>query len=50
MERCVGEGEMGKLTAMVFTLSMTEIMTMQNEQPAALSIMTLRRPAFSIKK
>ena len=38
------------LTAMVFTLSMIEIITMQNEQPAALNIMTLRRPAFSMKK
>ena len=35
---------------MVLTLSMIEIITMQNEQPVALRIMTLRRPAFSMKK
>ena len=38
------------LTARVSTCSMIEIMTMQKEQPAALSIMTFRRPAFSMKK
>lgn len=39
-----------KLTASVPTSSIMTIMTMQNEQPAALSIMTFRRPALSMKK